>query len=164
MNKIFLLLSLCITFMITSSCGSKKKAAPPTAPPVMIMTTPITPQEFASEETHWTATEVFGDEKIKAIGSGISFYPQVDNFSGSAACNAYSGKLTLDAHGGIRMQEIISTRMACENMAYEQKFFEAIAQADRYRLIGKMLLLYRGKNEKPLVSFSLEQKGKQESN
>ncbi len=159
MNKVFFILSLCMTLMIASSCGSKKNATPHTAPPVMIMLPPVTPQEFASVETHWKAIEVFGDDKIKATNSNISFYPQVENFGGNATCNAYSGKLTLNEHGIIRMKEIISTRMACENMVYESKLFDALYKTNRYMLSNETLHLYNGENDKPIASFTFDRKG-----
>ncbi|MEC5395055.1 META domain-containing protein [Bergeyella sp. RCAD1439] len=88
--------------------------------------------------TQWTLVD-----SVK--GKSPTLVLEADKISGNAGCNNYFGELTLDASvGRFSAQNIGSTRMACDQMTTESNFLNMLRQADRYRVNGNVLELYKG--------------------
>ena len=93
----------------------------------------------------WVLTEL---RKVPVQLSGgrrdayINFEPREKRFSGNGGCNQISGNYTLDKKS-IHFGEIISTKMSCADMAFENSFLSTLNRVDRYEVKGNDLLLKR---------------------
>jgi heat shock protein HslJ len=72
------------------------------------------------------------------------------NFSGSNGCNNINGKLKINGDS-ISFDNIISTKMACEKMEQSNIFIKNLSDANKYKIIGGELFLY--KNELLLMTL-----------
>ncbi len=64
--------------------------------------------------------------------------------TGNGGCNNYFGNLTADeATGSFSAGSIGATKMACPNMDAEQAFFGMLPKANKYRVSGNSLELYK---------------------
>lgn len=79
----------------------------------------------------WTAWQVMGEPLTKAASVTLTF--DADGVSGLAACNRFSGRLSLTGEG-LSIGPVASTRMACDRtlMAAEQATFAAFAATQRF--------------------------------
>lgn len=59
-------------------------------------------------------------------------------------CNSMAFEMTFAESGQAKAGDVMSTKMACEDMQLEQAFVQAIAQPSRYRLTGNGLYLVTG--------------------
>lgn len=62
---------------------------------------------------------------------------RIEGFSG---CNRFSGKVFQEREL-LRFTNIMSTKMACENLSFEDKFLKAIQQSTGYKIKNNRLLL-----------------------
>ena len=93
----------------------------------------------------WVVTEM---KKVPVQLSGgrrdayINFDPNGKKFSGNGGCNQISGNYSLDKKN-IHFTEVISTKMSCEDIAFENSFLSLLNTVDRYEVRGNDLLLKR---------------------
>lgn len=71
----------------------------------------------------------------------IRFSPADKRFSGNAGCNRISGNYTLEKKNHIWFGETVSTRMSCEDIAFETAFLSALTSVSRYEIRDNALLL-----------------------
>ena len=81
----------------------------------------------------------------------ITFDPIEKRFSGNGGCNQMSGNYTLDK-SEIRFGEVITTKMSCEDIAFENTFLSTLNSINHYEQRGDDLLLKRKKEV--LLRFS----------
>ena len=70
----------------------------------------------------------------------INFEVPEKRFSGNGGCNQLSGNYTIDKNE-IRFTEVTSTKMSCEDIAFENTFLDNLQLVDRYEMNGSDLLL-----------------------
>jgi len=102
----------------------------------------------------WVLTEMKGVPVQLSEGrrdAYIHFEPSEKRFSGNGGCNEVTGNYTLDK-SEIRFGEVASTKMSCEDMAFENTFLSTLNSINHYEQRGNDLLLKR-KNE-VLLRFS----------
>ncbi|MEO5685174.1 MAG: META domain-containing protein [Chitinophagaceae bacterium] len=107
-------------------------------------------------ETYWRLTELNG----KVVGPTpadkkevhIKLRKQDNQLQGFAGCNGFGGRYELKEGGQISFSNIMGTMMACDDLANENKLFEALRETDNYIHHGKSLLLNKGKKA-PLARF-----------
>ena len=102
----------------------------------------------------WILTEMKGVPVQLSGGrrdAYIHFEPTEKRFSGNGGCNEISGNYTLDKHD-IRFGEAMSTKMSCEDIAFENAFLSTLYGITHFEQRGNDLLLKR-KNE-ILLRFS----------
>ena len=93
----------------------------------------------------WVLTEM---KKVPVQLSGgrkdayINFEPREKRFSGNGGCNQMSGNYTLDKKT-IHFGEVISTKMSCEDISFENTFLSTLNAVNRYEVKGNDLLLKR---------------------
>jgi heat shock protein HslJ len=87
---------------------------------------------------HFNNPERFVESKNCYINIDIN----IGNFSGSDGCNNINGKLKINADS-ISFENIISTKMACEKMEQSNVFIKNISDANKYKIIGGELFLYK---------------------
>jgi heat shock protein HslJ len=93
----------------------------------------------------WVVTEMKGIP-VQLSGSRrdafINFRTDERRFSGNGGCNQISGNYTLDKQS-MHFGEIISTKMSCEDNAFENTFLDLLNKVDRFEQKGDNLLLKR---------------------
>ena len=93
----------------------------------------------------WVVTEMKG-VPVQLSGSRrdafIDFRINEKRFEGNGGCNQISGNYTLDKNE-IQFSEIISTKMSCEDIAFENTFLDLLKRVDRYEQKGYDLVLKR---------------------
>ena len=89
------------------------------------------------ENTEWVlAEQVKGKTPTIIISS--------DKINGNAGCNNYFGTVNWNKDGGLfSTKGIASTRMACPNMSTEDNFLKMLSQANKYKIKGDNLELYK---------------------
>jgi heat shock protein HslJ len=103
----------------------------------------------------WVVTEMKGVPVQLCGGRSdafINFEINEKRFTGNAGCNQISGNYTLDKND-IHFNEVISTKMSCEDIAFENTFLDLLNRVDRFEQKGNDLLLKR-KREVLLVLSS----------
>ena len=103
----------------------------------------------------WVVTEMKGIPVQLSEGrrdAFIDFRIDEKRFSGNGGCNQISGNYTLDKNE-IKFNEIISTKMSCEDIAFENTFLDLLKRVDHYEQKGNDLVLKR-KREVLLVLSS----------
>ena len=79
----------------------------------------------------------------------INFEVDQKKFRGNGGCNQISGNYSVEKNT-IQFRDVISTKMACEDISFENTFLSALADVNRYEVKGDDLLLKR-KRETLLV-------------
>jgi heat shock protein HslJ len=72
----------------------------------------------------------------------IGFEVADKRFTGNGGCNQISGNYTLDKND-IRFTEVVSTKMSCSDIEFENAFLSALSSIDGYEVRGNDLLLKR---------------------
>ena len=96
----------------------------------------------------WVLTEMKGVPVQLSGGrrdAYINFEVTEKRFTGNGGCNQISGNYSLDKNS-IRFGDVISTKMSCEDVAFENSFLSTLNSVDRYEVRGNDLVLKRKKN------------------
>lgn len=95
----------------------------------------------------WVVVEM---KKVPVQQSGgrrdahISFDVNSKRFSGNGGCNQINGNYTVDKNE-IRFTDVISTKMSCNDIEFENTFLSVLGGVDRYEANGSDLLLKKKK-------------------
>jgi heat shock protein HslJ len=103
----------------------------------------------------WVLTEMKGVPVQLSGGrrdAYINFDPTARTFSGNGGCNQISGGYTLEKKE-IHFGEVMSTKMSCEDIQFENTFLSILNTIDRYEQSGNDLVLKRKKEV--LLRFSV---------
>lgn len=105
-------------------------------------------------ERHWRLVELNG-KPIDTTGNHereahIVFKALNNRVFGSGGCNRFSGSYELQGDQ-LNISQLISTKMACMNIPYENEFFKVLQDADKIELSADTLLLLI--NNKPQARF-----------
>jgi uncharacterized membrane protein len=95
------------------------------------------------------------DTDLKQIGEEklpyIDFITDKTQLKGYLGCNGFGTTYTIQ-NKSIKIEKIISTMMACPELAIEQKFSQALQNTNRFSLEGEKLNFF--KDESLLISFT----------
>lgn len=95
----------------------------------------------------WILTELKG-VPVQLSGGRRDAYINFDivgkRFAGNGGCNQINGNYTLDKDD-IHFVDVVSTKMSCEDMAFENTFLSTLSSIDSYEQRGDDLLLKRRK-------------------
>jgi heat shock protein HslJ len=103
----------------------------------------------------WVLTEMKGVPVQLSGGrrdAYINFDPGARTFSGNGGCNQVSGSYSLEKKN-IRFGEVMSTKMSCEDIQFENTFVSTLNSIDHYEQRGNDLLLK--KKKEVLLRFSV---------
>jgi heat shock protein HslJ len=93
----------------------------------------------------WVVVELKG-VPVQQSGSRkdafIRFEVPEKRFSGNGGCNQISGNYNLDKND-VHFTEVISTKMSCNDIEFENAFLNTLGTVDRYEIAGNELLLKR---------------------
>lgn len=92
---------------------------------------------YGASETNWKLFEI--DGKPFAARATLGFADQ-GALSGQAPCNRYSGEQSAP-YPWFTAEKIVTTRMACADMAAEAAYFQALAAMTLSEVAGGMLIL-----------------------
>jgi heat shock protein HslJ len=81
----------------------------------------------------------------------IEFIPQEKRFAGNGGCNRISGQYSLEKKDRIRFENVISTKMSCNDIAFETSFLNFLNQVDRFKTEDNTILLHDG--NKTILKF-----------
>lgn len=99
---------------------------------------------------HLTVVEMMGTP-VQTSGTTndahLIFNEQNGVVNGSGGCNRIFGDYTLDKKKSIRFSEIGATRMACQNMNFENRFLDLLDQVRYYEFKDNMMLLKSGRKD-----------------
>lgn len=99
---------------------------------------------------HLTVVEMMGTP-VQTSGSTsnahLIFNSQNGVVNGSGGCNTIFGEYKLDKKKSIRFSEVGATRMACQNMNFENRFLDLLDQVRSYEIDDNMMLLKNGRKE-----------------
>lgn len=101
------------------------------------LTAALTPFAVQAAHTGWPLTLVDGQTPGFTATLALD---QPGKVHGRAPCNRYSGSLTATLPA-FRVEAVISTKMACADMAAEQRFFDLLDQMDHAEQVGDVLTL-----------------------
>lgn len=92
---------------------------------------------YVDTEATWTLVELGG--KPFAARATMTF-PEKGTVAGNAPCNSYRANQSVPLPW-FEIGPILSTKMACRDLAIEQKFFEALGEMSLAETLGDTLIL-----------------------
>ena len=88
--------------------------------------------------TKWTLADQVSGSKTPTLNI------EDKRISGNGGCNNFFAEATLDANNGtFLVGNVVSTRMACNDLKTEQNFFNLLEQANKYTVKDGYLELYK---------------------
>lgn len=121
-----LLFSLLVGLSVVLSCSPK-----------------LSPDSYWGNQ-RWVLTEM-KEVPVQLSGTRrdafLEFMPADKKFSGNAGCNRISGNYTLEKKNHMKFNEVISTKMACTDMAFETTFLSVLNEVNRFEQENNVLLL-----------------------
>lgn len=101
---------------------------------------------------NWVVVEMKGVPVQQSGGrrdAHIVFEVAEKRFTGNGGCNQINGNYTLDKNE-IKFTDVIATKMACNDIEFENAFLATLTSIDRYEVNGNDLILKK-KRETLLV-------------
>lgn len=99
---------------------------------------------------HLTLIEMMGNP-VQTSGSPndahLIFNSANGIINGSGGCNRIYGQYELDRKNALRFSEVGATRMACQNIDFENRFLELLDQVRYYDFKDNAMLLKNGRKE-----------------
>ena len=71
----------------------------------------------------------------------LEFLPNDKKFSGFGGCNRINGNYTLSKNSSISFTEVVSTKMSCPDLAFENTVLATLAHVNRYEISENNMLL-----------------------
>ena len=107
----------------------------------------------------WVVVEMKGVPVQQSGGrrdAHISFDVATKKFSGNGGCNQVNGNYSVDKKM-IKFTEVLSTKMSCNDIEFENTFLSSLNSVDRYEQKGNDLLLK--KKKEVLLRFTVRNSG-----
>jgi heat shock protein HslJ len=95
----------------------------------------------------WVLVEMKGVPVQQSGGrrdAQITFDVAAKTFSGNGGCNQVNGNYRVDKKE-IRFAEVLSTKMSCNDIEFENTFLSTLSSIDKYEVNGTDLLLKKNK-------------------
>ena len=95
----------------------------------------------------WVVVEMKGVPVQQSGGrrdAHISFDVAAKKFSGNGGCNQVNGNYSVDKKM-IKFTEVLSTKMSCNDIEFENTFLSILGTIDRYEVRGSDLVLKKKK-------------------
>jgi heat shock protein HslJ len=125
---------------ICMNCNPTKKANKASADNATSVKMPL-------QETHWTLVELMG-KPIPDSPSRKEMYlvlqKDQNRVEGNGGCNAFSGTYVLK-NNEISFGPLISTKMFCPGIEFENEYFKALSTANHYYIKNDTLSFTQGK-------------------
>ncbi|MCX9157308.1 META domain-containing protein [Niveibacterium sp. 24ML] len=106
------------------------------------------------EGRDWVLKQIEGQAVSSGRPPSLRLDSAAGKVSGFSGCNRYTGSATVSG-AKLKFGPLAGTRMACvEGMELEQRYLTLLAQTDRYRIEGDMLLLLSG--DRTLLGYQMQ--------
>lgn len=128
------LLGIAFFAIALASCGSAKEADP-----IAILTS----KNWQLQSINGAAIESSQFSK----GLPNAAFSADNKIMGNGGCNTYSGSYNLNDEMGMNVSQVISTKMACDALATETAYFDALNKANMVKIDPDKLVLMDGVNE-----------------
>src|SRR6185312_10356911 len=125
---------------ICMNCHPSNKITKNPADTQTLLKTPL-------QETHWTLVELMGkpvSDTPERKEMYLILHKDQNRVEGNGGCNAFSGTYVLK-NNEISFGPLVSTKMFCPGLQYENEFFKALSTANHYYLKNDTLSLTKGK-------------------
>ncbi|MGV3459590.1 MAG: META domain-containing protein [Flavobacterium sp.] len=122
------LLGIALFAITLASCGSAKEADP-----MAILTS-----------TNWQLQSINGtavDATQFSKGRPNATFSSDNKIMGNGGCNSYTGSYNLNEEMGMNVSQVISTKMACDAMAAESAYFDALNKVNMVKIDPDKLTL-----------------------
>lgn len=123
------------------SCQSTMPPASATPPPA---TNAPSTASTALRGTHWVLRQLAGQPLAAAPSQEV--YLQLsaaeERAEGQAGCNRFRGSFTLPAADQLQFGPLLSTKMACPDLATETAFLSSLRATRRYHISADTLYLH----------------------
>lgn len=99
------------------------------------------------DRRNWVVVEMKGVPVQQSGGrrdAHINFDVANKRFSGNGGCNQINGNYSVDKKT-IKFTEVLSTKMSCSDIEFENTFLSTLSGVDHYEINGNDLLLKRNK-------------------
>lgn len=100
------------------------------------------------EDSSWLVTNLGENKPL----SKQTLIIEGEKVKGKGACNGFGGVLQLSESQKIKVTDVVSTKMACDNLKEENAYFEALRNTSNYSIVKDELTFYNSDN-KALVKF-----------
>jgi len=101
----------------------------------------------------WVIVEMKGVPVQQSGGrrdAHISFDVAAKRFSGNGGCNQINGSYSVDKKE-IKFTEVLSTKMSCNDIEFENTFLSTLSSIDHYEVKGSDLLLKKSKETRLIL-------------
>jgi heat shock protein HslJ len=101
----------------------------------------------------WVVVEMKGVPVQQSGGrrdAHISFDVAAKKFSGNGGCNQINGNYIVDKKE-IKFTDVLSTKMSCNDIEFENTFLSTLSSIDRYEVKGSDLLLKKNKETRLIL-------------
>lgn len=102
------------------------------------------PAEAPSPEGYWLLVSLRGEPIAEGSANPPTLRLEGGSAGGTGGCNSWGASYTLGESGLIRFSELWSTKMACEDMGLESRFYEALSASRSWSVSGCILVLADG--------------------
>ena len=106
--------------------------------------------EMSITQKYWKLLELNGKGIVvsKEQSREPHFILKEENrMTGHSGCNSFGGSYELTGSNKISFSKIISTKMACIDVPYENEYLQVFESVDTYTLKGDVLLLNNSKGD-----------------
>ncbi len=125
----------------------KKLFFPAIAMSILVSCSPKMSPDNGWSGSKWVVIQLNGNP-VQTSGSDrdahIQFMPDQKRYSGTSGCNRMTGSYEIDNKRKIKFGDAAITKMACEDMAFENSFLSALKSVDNYVSEENTLLLKSG--------------------
>ncbi len=96
--------------------------------------------EITLEATNWQLTAFVSGAENQAVPNDVSITVKFfeGKASGNGGCNSFSGPYIHDGNS-LSVSDIVSTKMACPALQWENQFLQWLAQSQSYAIQGETL-------------------------
>lgn len=141
--------------LLLSSCQPKMA---PTSPTPTTTANPVGTRAAALRGTRWLLLQAEAQPVAATPGKQLylQLNPTEEQAEGQAGCNRFRGSFMLPAAGQLQFGPLLSTKMACPDLATETAFLSALRNTRSYRLSADTLYLHGETAPTPLATLKAQ--------
>ncbi|WP_216746080.1 DUF4377 domain-containing protein [Paucihalobacter ruber] len=115
------------------------------------------PTPIDLEDGSWLVLGIVSFEQPFNREPVLTFSPKQNQVTGNTGCNRLFGKIFKE-NNNLRLENIGTTRMACDDDGLEQAFLEALETVSAYQIQDGVLMLLNNQNNTLIKATNIERK------
>lgn len=115
------------------------------------------PTPIDLEDGSWLVSGIVNFNQPFTREPVLTFSPKQNQVSGSTGCNRLFGKIFQEKNK-LKLENIGTTRMACEDNGLEQAFLEKLETVEAYQIQDGVLMLIDNQNNTVIKATNIERK------